>query len=376
VALFATLAAAIKGIGASVIPRAGIGKAASNIAAQATGRKVAQGNIKESAEALVNRILAPSMAEAGAPPVQQTAKVGKEVGKPFGEKARDFTQTRANWAAKDKDIKTPVAEQIKGLSLAERAARLEKKGALLTPFATAEALNIKSPDPITMQQRVHASEAQEEQARLKAAEAADEVTNSLIKLAGKVGTAAAAVTGLVIGIVKLPKLIAGWGEAILESQKPLQAFNVSIATAFARLEYQRYRLAYRTGVATSGTTGMLAGSIEEFREEFQPLKEAAIRFFNVAGAAAVKSATYAVQGRQAAGALVSSIPGIGGKLGILIKIIEGADIILRKIEENTKDEENERKTNAFRNVLKEIRDRPAQRQNDRPGADGRRIPRP
>jgi hypothetical protein len=316
-------------------------------AAQTAGKKTVQSSIKESTEALINQTLYPRTA--GAPPVapaqQSAAKVGREASKPFSEKVRDFAQTRANRAAEIKNAKTPVAEQTKGMSLAERAARLEKKGALLTPTATAEALNIKSPDPITTQQRVQASEVREEQRRQREAESFDQAEGDLRKIL----KFTVPITALSVALVKLPGLLGKWGESILESQRPLEAFNVAIASSFAQLKHQQFRQAFATGAATSGTTGMLADSIEDFKEEFLPVKVASIRLMNVLGTGIVQAAAAAIQ------------------LLYMIPEFRAAILILAKIEQNTKPEDAA-KANAFRNTLKEIMDRgPFTKQNPRPG---------
>ncbi len=115
------------------------------------------------------------------------------------------------------------------------------------------------------------------------------VTEKLISALGwltknVVTLGAATLVAVTIGMERL-------GARILKNSENLQIYSPKIALAFQRLERQTAVLNSRQAKATSGTASGLAGSLQQFYEVFQPIRELSANVANIMGSGLVKLAT-------------------------------------------------------------------------------------
>lgn len=103
----------------------------------------------------------------------------------------------------------------------------------------------------------------------------------------QLGNAAKGATSALIGlpgaVFATISAFEGFGAAVLSNREKFVQFNAGIAQSFSKLARQDVMLGIRGGAAVSGSTTALADSFMALREDTQPMKEAMMNLWNVAG---------------------------------------------------------------------------------------------
>ncbi len=100
---------------------------------------------------------------------------------------------------------------------------------------------------------------------------------------GPVGIALGAVVAVGAAMVALPILIKGWADSLLQSQRALAQFSGSMALVFAQSDIRDYQRNNYLGEATAGSTGFLAGGVNDLKDAFAPITALLTDIWNVVG---------------------------------------------------------------------------------------------
>lgn len=96
-------------------------------------------------------------------------------------------------------------------------------------------------------------------------------------MAGPIGAGVGAAVGGTVAaageIAKLPSLIKGWGEALVESQRPLARFSGELSRAAAQREVSQLRRDITSANITGGTTSDLSDSLNNLNDTLRPVKD-------------------------------------------------------------------------------------------------------
>lgn len=100
------------------------------------------------------------------------------------------------------------------------------------------------------------------------------------EVAQKLSGFAKALTGGIVGLLLLPKVVKTVANAMLEYQRPLAEVNGNIAATYARLGAQRFQRTTRLAGMTSGSTAILARETSRLEEKLLPYAATAINLLN------------------------------------------------------------------------------------------------
>lgn len=115
------------------------------------------------------------------------------------------------------------------------------------------------------------------------------------QLTSAAGGAAKALLGIPAATGAAISGLEGFGAAILSRRDQFAQYNAGIADSFAKIRRQDTMLSIRGGAAVSGSTSALAESFMALREDTQPMKEAMMNLWNVAGVTLVGIARIATK---------------------------------------------------------------------------------
>lgn len=142
------------------------------------------------------------------------------------------------------------------------------------------------------------------------------------------GLGAAGVAGLALGVGAFAAVLAvaavpalrRFAEHINESNRELARYNGSIAAAFARLDIGRFQRERLTASETSASSVRLSDAVNEMEEALHPISRDLKTMMNTVGFVAAKLVTFFAMAQETA-----------------LKFIPGFQMVLDKIEENTRD---------------------------------------
>lgn len=109
--------------------------------------------------------------------------------------------------------------------------------------------------------------------------------------AAKAGLALGALGGLAPAVIRITQVLSDFAQKIIQRQRQFDFLSPSIASAFARLDYNTLRNQYRTAAGTTGTTNTLANALMRMQDAQQPIDQATKNIENVLATFAAKLAT-------------------------------------------------------------------------------------
>jgi hypothetical protein len=170
---------------------------------------------------------------------------------------------------------TPIEDQTKGLTMEQRAQRLQESGRMLPTGPVA--MQTGTPAP-SLEQIVSASEQAEEKARQEAQQAKEQQGGGL---GGKL------LKGLILGpttiFFPVEEALRHFAERIADSNRGLVKFNAQIAESFARRDVGELRAQFKLAQATSGSATMLNDQLATLIEDIQPFRNALGTMLNLLG---------------------------------------------------------------------------------------------
>lgn len=199
------------------------------------------------------------------------------------------------------DLMTPVGQKTSGMSFAERKARLEKSGGLLSAAEVASRRLLGGKRQPTAQDIVTESETVEEQNRQKkvgqmgkgaaAGGLFDMLKGKAAGLAKAHPYAAVVIGGISVLMVAI-KAMSTFSRNVVESSRQLAIFHPTIAASVIQLDRQTFIHRVQLAEATAGSASTASSAVRWMNEELRPIKEAMTTTKNVlAATAAVAVAT-------------------------------------------------------------------------------------
>lgn len=227
----------------------------------------------------------------GAQPSQRTyppQKPGAQPSAPKGpvqsavDRFREWRQARASNRAEAQLLKTPVTQQIKGMTLPERTERLQQAGRLLDPAEVTRQTGIEEPGQRDI---VQASERNQERERVARLEQLNQAFGNLETPMQhfKMGLLLLGAPGLFLAVTKA---LSGFTKGVIASNESLRRFDPAIAQSIAQMERQDLILQARTARATSGSATAVNAQWMALRDETQGLHETVKTIYNILAAGA------------------------------------------------------------------------------------------
>ena len=181
-----------------------------------------------------------------------------------------WRQARVANRAEAEAIKTPVTQQIRGMSLPQRLERLAQSGNLMSKDAVAQRTGIEKPSDRQIAQESERSEEQQRVERLEKLNRAFADMESPLRMFKTV--LVAAVSGPA-GILGLAKGLAAFAKGVIASNESLRRFDPAIAASVAQMERQDLILQARTARATGGSASRLNESWMALKGDFQDVHQ-------------------------------------------------------------------------------------------------------
>ncbi len=187
------------------------------------------------------------------------------------------------WKEEFKEVSTPVAEEIKDLTIKERADRLREGGLLPDKGTVAEEIGrlpelgdiVQSGERTQQKQRTSRLG---DMSKIGGGALAGKIFggSKIAKVATKfaknpITVAVASVVLLSLAAISAAKALVGWTENVVESQRHLARYDGRMTVMIARLDYQQLRLDV-TKAREVGPTAAFAGrGVEAMREQWAPI---------------------------------------------------------------------------------------------------------
>jgi hypothetical protein len=244
------------------------------------------------------------------PRLAKYATTAKKIGS-FGKKAVTVGGEAAKAAVKPRpwrgiqaafaqraELKAPtapmsVAEEIKGLTLRQRAARLTSAKAMLTREQTAERMGGRAtPQNIMPSDVVEESEKAQQSARTQQFQAEiqsyKEAQEARSKELAQVTKTESAFRLLTIAAVKLPAVFVALSlaseklvTAFVERRRELAKYDMRVANAFARLDRQELQLKMGRARATGGSAAFATTELAKLRQDIEPVRRMLMTYGNL-----------------------------------------------------------------------------------------------
>lgn len=119
--------------------------------------------------------------------------------------------------------------------------------------------------------------------------------------ATKAGIALAALGGMAPAVIAVTKALSSFSQGVLAKQRQFDFLSPTIASAFARLDYNTLRNNARTAAGTAGTTNTLANAVMRMQDVGQPLQQATRNLENVMATFAAMIATAIMNSANSSG---------------------------------------------------------------------------
>jgi len=124
--------------------------------------------------------------------------------------------------------------------------------------------------------------------------------SKFLELAKRVSPIPGLFVALAVAVALLPKKLAQFGSALLESRRNLAEMNGGYAVSYARLDAQRFGRSVRLAGMTSGSTAQLAAATSRLEDKLLPFAAAGINLLNKIVAGMENATTFGITLLEAA----------------------------------------------------------------------------